>query len=73
MNELTERLAGATPATRTKVEKYAAFVLEQESTLRTDQAKMRLTPAQKRTLVAKAAAAGLTITDFVVRTCELGE
>ena len=71
--ELTKQLEGASPSTRTKVERYAAYVIEQESTLRTDQVKMRLTPQQKKTLATKAKGAGLSMTDYVVKMCELGE
>lgn len=73
VSELQKQLAGATPATLAKIERYAQRALEMESTLRTDQMRIRLTPSQKRTLVRKAQAAGLTITDYVVKMCELGE
>lgn len=69
MTELNERLAGATPATRTKVEKYAAFVLEQESTLRTEQEKFRLTPQEKKVFLRRAKAANLSKTEFFVKMC----
>jgi hypothetical protein len=76
--ELTKQLEGATPASRAKIEHYAAHVLREQDTLigRTEVVRMRATPEEKQMMVSKAKRAGMTLTAYVIAIVskyELGE